>query len=271
MVVEYYDKSSFLCDYGEYNYHGDVYYDMREYSQFPDEPLSVSEYMRYAEDNVEEITAGHEHYPGQYKTFWGDNMPGVLYCLGNSSLFTDKIVMICGSRDVSKKGLEIAYKCGRLCAEMGYIVASGYARGVDMAAHQGVLENGGGTIAILPYGLGKFRRNNVLSEVFDFNSFLAVSELPLSFPFTAGNALRRNKLLVALSHAVIVVESREKGGTWFSAKYAGSKNKPLYYFEGLRKDVAPKLKSVGGIRLRTIKGVPDLKKVERLIEGISAG
>ncbi len=269
MTVENNNSGSLPEDCGGNDYRVKLYDNMRESGSFTGELRSESNYLQYAADHVEEITTCHERYPGQFKTFWGDKMPDVLYCLGNTTLFAEKIVMICGARDVSKKGLETAYKCGRLCAEMGYTVASGYARGVDMAAHQGALEGGGGTIAILPYGLGKLRRNTALSHVFDFNLFLAVSELPLSYPFTTGNALRRNKLLVSLSHAVIVVESREKGGTWFSANYAGRKNKPLFFFEGSRKDVVPKLKSIGGIRLRTIKGAPNLKKIERLMESIS--
>ncbi|MFC1551736.1 DNA-processing protein DprA [Candidatus Latescibacterota bacterium] len=265
MAIDYYGDESINYDFDSSDSYGDREYGMQNLDPFSGDSRSMSDYTQYAVENIEKVSVDHDNYPDQYKSFLGRKLPEVLYCLGNSSFLNSKIVMVCGSRDVSKKGLKTAYKCGRLIAEMGYTVASGYARGVDMAAHQGALEGGGNTIAILPYGLGKFRRNSALSDVFDFNSFLAVSELPLSFPFTAGNALRRNKLLVVLSHAVIVVESQEKGGTWFSAQYAGRKKKPLYFFEGMRKDVVPKLKSVGGERLRMIKGAPDLKKIEALM------
>ncbi|MFC1489610.1 DNA-processing protein DprA [Candidatus Latescibacterota bacterium] len=253
----------------QYEYDGSDSYDDRQYymqgnDPFSNKKLSNSDYTQYAIEHLEEIHVDNINYPEQYKSFWGSKLPQTLFCMGNNTLLRNKIVMVCGSRNVSELGLETAYKCGRLIAEMGFTVASGYARGVDMAAHQGALEGGGDTIAILPYGLGKFKKNGALSSTFDFNKFLAVSELPVTYPFTAGSALRRNKLLVALSQAVIVVESQEKGGTWFSARYAGKKEKPLFFFEGMRKDVAPKLRSIGGVRLQIKNGAPDLRKIEKL-------
>jgi|GEM_PF-3717069 DNA processing protein len=266
MAAHYYGDESIHYEFDGSDSFGDWDYGMQSADPFSGESRSMSDYTQYAVEHLEELGVEHENYPDQYKSFWGERLPRKLYCLGNSSLLNEKSVMVCGSREVSQKGLDIAYKCGRLIADMGYTLASGYARGVDMAAHKGALEAGGKTIAILPYGLGKFKRHVELAGLLDFDNFLAVSELPLSYPFSAGSALRRNKLLVALSRAVIVVESKDKGGTWYSAKYAGRKEKPLYFFEGGRADVAPKLKSIGGERLQIVKNAPQLRKIDMLIK-----
>jgi DNA processing protein len=220
--------------------------------------------------NLFEIHKEHHDYPEQFKSSPGNEIPQMLFCIGNSSLFKNQVIMICGTRDASDYGTELAYKCGRLVADQGYTVASGYARGVDMAAHFGALEAGGNTIAFLPYGLLNFRINRAIRESFEseeylFEQFLAVSDIPPSYPFSVGNALRRNKLLVTLSKVVIVIESGETGGTWFSAKYASKKNKPLYFFEGMRSDVIPKLESIGGKRLKMKIGAPDLRNIFKLL------
>ncbi|HEX3000378.1 MAG TPA: DNA-processing protein DprA, partial [Armatimonadota bacterium] len=148
---------------------------------------------------------------------------------GDLELLGGKTVMVCGARDASPEGLDLAYRCGRLLADSGVTVASGYARGVDMAAHRGAFEAGGNTVAILPYGLARFRVHRDLEESFDPGRFLAISELGPWGVFTAHAALRRNKLLAALSDAVIVVEPGETGGTWYSAEKASEMGKPLFF------------------------------------------
>ena len=236
-------------------------FDVNQYSSGKSYSTPSLEWEQHEENYLSEIAYFNNHYPEQLKSFLYNGFPEKLFCMGNLSLFKKQIIMICGSRNSSEKGLKLAYKCGRLVAEQGYTVASGYARGVDMAAHLGALESGGDTIAIVPYGLLKFRVKNAMSEAFDIDRFLAVSELPPLCPFTVGNALRRNKLLVALSNAVIVIEPGETGGTWHSAECARKMSKPLYFHEGIRHNIITKLESMGGERLKVIRGAPDLKVI----------
>jgi len=169
--------------------------------------------------------------------------------------------MVCGAREASEPGQEIAYRCGKLIAERGFIVASGYARGVDMASHYGALETGGSTLAVLPYGLARFKWHQGLGEYLDPGRFLAVSEVPPLYGFTSINAFRRNKVLAALSEAVIVVEPGESGGTWHSAEQARRMNKPLFYFEGMRPHIVGRMEKLGACRLELVDGIPDLEPV----------
>ncbi len=73
---------------------------------------------------------------------------------------------------------------------------------------------------------------------------------------------------MALSNAVIVIEPGETGGTWHSAKCAGKMGKPLYFHEGIRQNSISKLESMGGERLKVIRGAPDLTGIyEKIGQG----
>ena len=169
--------------------------------------------------------------------------------------------MLCGARNASENALDLAYRVACQLAEMRVAVASGYARGVDMAAHQGALSTGGDTIAVLPYGINRFKVTRPLREVFDFEHFLATSELLPAYRFTVTGALRRNRLLAALSDAVIVVEPGDTGGTWYSVQTARDFDKPLFFLEGRRKDFIDALEKNGGVRIPVSRGNPDLTGV----------
>lgn len=216
-------------------------------------------FLKKMQGNV--IMEGDPDYPAVVKEFLGDKSPEMLFYMGEISLLEHQSIMVCGARNASDIGLDIAKKCGKYLIEQDYVVASGYARGVDKAAHFGALEAGGTTIAVLPYGLASFRISNALEGTFDPERFCVLSEVPPTHGFTAQSAFRRNKFLAALSEAVIVIEPGESGGTWYSAKRAARMKKPLFYFEGSRPDVIGEMVPLGGIRLEMKDGYPDLSPV----------
>ena len=254
------NSSLYSCNDGE-SYRLHTTYFMRKLTNNGNDSSIHDEWNQQEECKVVEISDEHRDYPEQFKLFFGNKRPRELFCIGNYLLFENRIIMVCGARNASVTGLELSYKCGRIIAEQGITIASGYARGVDMAAHLGALEAGGDTIAILPYGLLKFRVNRALTEAFDLEQFLAVSELRPSSRFTGANALRRNKLLVALSESVIVIEPGVTGGTWFTAKYASKKEKPLFFLEGEKPEIISTLESIGGKRLVVTHGAIDISEI----------
>ena len=226
---------------------------------------NVNENNNLPDNGITKIGRGSRDYPEQLISLFEKRSPAELFCHGDVSLFKTPLIMVCGARNASAAACNLAYACGRLIAEQGYTVASGYARGVDMAAHLGALEAGGSTIAILPYGLGKFKLQSEIAALFANEQFLVVSEVPYMGRFTVPRALGRNKLLVKLSCAVIVIEPGESGGTWFSAEYTSKKGKPLYFIEGERLEVIPKLEEIGGKRIQIIANAPDLREMYRHI------
>lgn len=203
---------------------------------------------------VDIVKEEDSNYPEEFRVNLSNRYPEILYCIGNISLLNRPSILVCGARDASEKGCELAYKCGRLIADEGVTLLSGYARGVDIAAHLGALEAGGTTTAILPYGLSKFKLNKNMIEIYTPEQMLVVCEVPTFVGFSAQSAMRRNKLLVALAKAVIVVEPGEGGGTWYTAKKAKEMGKPLYFLEGDRPEIVPQLKELGGKRIVVKKG-----------------
>ncbi|MBN1291394.1 MAG: DNA-processing protein DprA [Candidatus Latescibacteria bacterium] len=207
------------------------------------------------------IDSNNGYYPEQLKLYLGVNRPKILFSLGKASILKQRLIMVCGARNVSEMGFEIAYKCGRCIVENGYAVASGYARGVDRGAHFGALEAGGETVAMVPYGLSRFRVHSGLATVFDPERVVAISEAPPDCGFTVNFAFRRNKILAALAEAVIVIEPGEGGGSWYSAERARRMGRPLYFFEGARLDVIDRMGRLDGKRLEVKHSEPDLTPV----------
>lgn len=154
----------------------------------------------------------------------------VLYAVGNLDLLQGPCVGLCGSRHASPAALQLARAFGKEVARQGIVLVSGYARGVDREAHQGALEAGGGTIAVLAEGIQNFRVARELQQVVDLKkrNFLAVSMFEPSAGWTAWRAMQRNKLIVGLSSDLFVIEAKQRGGTIAAAYEAIRQCKRLW-------------------------------------------
>lgn len=151
-----------------------------------------------------------------------------LFTIGQQELMGRPAIGICGSRNASKSALEWAYKFGEEAARHDAVVVSGYAKGVDRQAHKGALAAGGTTIAVLPEGIEHFRLIRELEPLVDLRrNFLAVSMFEPRTPWKAYHAMERNKLIVALSAGLFVIEARERGGTIDAARECLRQNKRL--------------------------------------------
>lgn len=179
-----------------------------------------SEYYRLISEGVEIIHRDHQRYPGRMKTLFLEQAPSMLFAKGNLNLFDCPGVSIVGSREVDEKGLELALQAARTAAETGYNVVSGYARGVDTAAHLGALKSGGTTTMVLAYGLDHFRPKSILAEYPWENDSLRVSQFHPRDPWKNSHGMIRNKVVVALSKAVIIITAGEKSGTINTANAA---------------------------------------------------
>lgn len=208
-----------------------------------------------------------ERLPESLRSLPDRDRPAFLSMAGDDAILREPMVMVCGARDASETALDAAQRCGRLVAEAGYVAASGFARGVDMAAHRGALEAGGRTVALVPYGLSRFRLHRELGDAFDPDRFLAASELGHWQVFTAHHALHRNKLLAALARAVVVIEPGEGGGSWYSAKKAVELGRPLFFIEGERPEMMGRLMLLGGTRIEVRGGEPDMGEVWEVMRG----
>jgi len=134
-------------------------------------------------------------------------------------------VAVVGGRRASPLRRAAARSVGAGLARAGWCVVSGGAVGVDAAAHAGALDAGGRTVVVLGCGLDVPypRANRGLFARVRAAGGTLVSEHPPATQPRAANFLPRNRLIAALSAAVVVVEAAEDSGSLSTARAAGSR------------------------------------------------
>jgi DNA processing protein len=156
-----------------------------------------------------------------------DNADG-LWCLGNKDLLNRKGLSFCGSRKPSEQGILAARQCARQAVELGLVCISGNAAGVDLCVHHAALERGGDSIFVIPEGIENFRIRHDLREVWDWDRCLVVSQFQPKARWQIWRAMTRNKLIIGLGLAMIVIEAGETGGTQEAANQTMKMGKPLF-------------------------------------------
>ena len=132
---------------------------------------------------------------------------------GNRSLLDSPSVSVVGSRDASKKGLELARKFTKIILENDFVIVSGLAKGVDTVAHKTALELKGRTISALGTPFHKVypaENKGLADDIAQSGLLLTTAKKHEEF----GKHLfpRRNKLMAQISKATIVIEAGEKSG-----------------------------------------------------------
>lgn len=143
-----------------------------------------------------------------------------------------RAVAVVGSRKAHPAALRLARRIGFSVAREGLTVVSGGAFGVDAEAHRGALDAGGHTLAVLGSGvlLPLPRQNRRLfGEILEAGGGLA-SELPPRESARPEFFPRRNRLVAALSRAVVVVRASETSGSLHTARAALELGRPVYVF-----------------------------------------
>ncbi|MGH2398317.1 MAG: DNA-processing protein DprA [bacterium] len=160
--------------------------------------------------------------------------PSPLYVRGDVVSSDAQAVAIVGTRRASVYGANVARVLGTGLARAGVTVVSGLARGIDAAAHQGAIEAGGRTIAVLGCGVDiayppEHRR--LLAQVVAHGA--VISEHPPGTPPLRYHFPRRNRLISGLSLGVIVVEGREDSGALITASAAAEQGREVFAVPGL--------------------------------------
>jgi DNA processing protein len=179
-------------------------------------------------DTVKIMTSREDKYPQSVRAAFGELVSPDIWYLGNIDLLDTKAVGFCGSRKATEYGLQIAADCAAQLSEVGVTVISGYAPGVDMASHEAALVNGGKTIIVLPEGVDHFRIKRSIAQIWDWQRVLVLSQFSRNAIWRPDRAMERNKIIVALSQAIIVLEARETGGTLNAGYSALNMHKPLF-------------------------------------------
>lgn len=150
-----------------------------------------------------------------------DDMPLGVYIIGSYPDNAAPFVSIVGSRRVTDYGATVCHSIAKELAEMGMVIVSGMAMGMDAIAHKSCIEGGSKTIAVLGSGADvcyPAANTNLYNEI-KYNGCI-ISEFPLGEKPAAANFPYRNRLIAALGSVTVVVEAAEASGSLITANKA---------------------------------------------------
>lgn len=158
--------------------------------------------------------------------------PAVLHVAGGVERFGElcggKGVALVGARDATEYGLEVAEALGRGVSASGMVVVSGMARGVDGRAHEGALQAGGGTLAVLPgCAATPYPRAKRALHARILASGAAISETGPGARVRRWMFPARNRLIAALSSLVVVVQATARSGSLLTVAAARAYGRPV--------------------------------------------
>ena len=160
-----------------------------------------------------------------------EDPPG-LWALGQ--LPTVPGVAVVGTRRCTRYGVDLAEGFGRAIAKSGWSTLSGLARGIDTASHRGCLRVPGHATAILGSGIDVCypRENRSLYDRLLSLGGCVISEYGAGTPPDRWRFPARNRLIAAMSGAVVVVEAGLTGGALITARLAAEIGRPVFAVPG---------------------------------------
>lgn len=177
------------------------------------------------------ITRDHAAYPEQLAVL--SDPPIALFAIGRLDVLAVPKVAMVGSRRPTPVGKKIATDLAAGLAQLGVVVVSGMALGIDGLAHSSALCADGESIAVLGSGLDcptPTRHRDLFAQLCERG--LVVSEYPPGSPATRYTFPERNRLVSGLSLGVIIVEAADRSGTLITARLATEQNREVMVVPG---------------------------------------
>ena len=189
------------------------------------------EFARADDLGVQIVTLVDEAYPTLLREI--DDPPMVLYVRGSLPIDPARSIGIVGTRRGTRYGKMVAGRFASQLALKGMTIISGLAAGIDTAAHQGTLDVGGRTVAVLGCGIDYPypKRNQPLLANLVENG-VALSEYPLGTRPAKWTFPQRNRILAGLSRGVIVVQAPERSGSLITARLALEQGREVFAVPG---------------------------------------
>ncbi len=157
--------------------------------------------------------------------------PPLITALGNIPLLNKKTLGMVGPRNASYNGRKFARIIADELGKRGFIIASGLAKGIDTAAHNGSLETG--TIAVVAGGINNiYPRENEGLYYEIAKKGVVISEIPFGVAPRGGNFPQRNRIISGVSFGVIIVEATLRSGTLITARFAIEQNREVFAVPG---------------------------------------
>ena len=161
--------------------------------------------------------------------------PPLIWVRGKTDCLGRPAVAIVGSRNASANGRQIARRLARELAEEGFVIVSGFARGIDTAAHEATVDRG--TIAVFAGGIGHIYppENSDLAETVVRNGAILSERPPYASP-RGQDFPSRNRIISGIAWGTIVVEAASRSGTLITARYALEQGREVFAVPGTPAD-----------------------------------
>ncbi len=193
-------------------------------------PSKAEEELAAAEAcGARHLFLGEPDYPNALAA--AEDAPPVLLVIGRRDLLDRPSVAIVGARNASTNGRRLAREIAAGVAAGGIVVASGLARGIDTAAHEGALD--GGTVAVLAGGPDVVypEENQALYDAICARGAV-LAEAPPGLVPQARHFPRRNRIISGLSLGVVVVEAAVRSGSLITARLANEQGREVMAVPG---------------------------------------
>ena len=215
-----------------------------------------------------------EDYPPQLRDL--PDPPLGIYLRASTSpaeIFTLRpIVAFVGTRDLSPYGRAWCQKLvkGLADAHVPPTIVSGLALGIDGVSHQTALECGLPTIGVMATGIEEIypRQHEQLAlNMVRSPGCALLTDYPMHTMSLAWNFIRRNRIIAGLARAVVVVESKSKGGSLMTARYANEYSRDLFAVPGRLDDT----RSAGCNSLIEAQMAHIITSPEQLVDALGLG
>jgi DNA processing protein len=177
------------------------------------------------------VTLGDPAYPPLLLA--SADPPLLLHAVGRVELLAAPSLAVVGSRNPTPQGRDNAQGFALHLSRAGLTIVSGMALGIDGAAHQGGLDGGASTIAVVGTGIDRIypARHKTLAHRIARDG-LIVSEFPMGTPPLEQNFPMRNRLIAGLSRGTLVVEAALQSGSLITARLAVEAGREVFAIPG---------------------------------------
>ena len=182
--------------------------------------------LRQEMPEVRMVTVTDSYYPRQLAAAW--DRPPFIFVDGSLHAADACSLAIVGSRDAQTDALQAAWTIAAEAAKRDVTVVSGLARGVDTAAHEGALDAGGRTLAVLGCAIDMDPRlggQGVAAEIRTRGA--VISQFRPGSPGSRSTFPMRNAVISGLSAASLLIDATEKSGTRSEADHALRQGRPV--------------------------------------------
>lgn len=168
-------------------------------------------------------------YPPLLKTI--DDAPPLIFAKGNLNILTKPMVGVVGGRNAGLHSQELTKRLTYTLGQNGIITCSGFARGIDIAAHRGA--HATGSVAVFAGGLDHIFPPEHAKELPRFlEKGVILSEMPLGTAPQQALFPRRNRLISGMSQGIVVVDAGIKSGSMITADYALAQGREIFAVPG---------------------------------------